>query len=172
MKFFIDTANLEQIEDVLQKGFVSGITTNPSILAKEPKADFVGHIKKIVSLCKDYKQVPLSVEVFATTPDSMYRQARELYEDIDYSLLNIKIPVGYEELEVVNKLSTDGIPVNVTCCFTAAQLQIAALAGARYVSLFFNRLLDVGGDPCKILQDTRHNFDKNNIDSEIIVGIK
>ena len=170
MKFFIDTANLEQIEDVLQKGFVSGITTNPSILAKEPKSDFVGHIKKIVNLCNEYKKVPLSVEVFATTPDSMYKQACELYEDINYDLLNIKVPVGYNELEVVHKLSEQDIPVNVTCCFTEAQLELAALAGGRYVSLFFNRLLDVGGNPLEVLKNTRTNFDKNGIDSEIIVG--
>jgi len=171
MKFFIDTANLKQIEDMLKKGFISGITTNPSILAKEPKSDFVGHIKKIVSLCNTYKEVPLSVEVFAKEPKNMLTQAVELYEKIGYSKLNIKIPVGYEELEVVNKLSSNyNIDVNVTCCFTEAQLQLSALAGAKYVSLFYNRLIDFGGNPIKILNNTRNNFDKNNVQSEIIVG--
>jgi|TARA_R110000822_G_scaffold302673_1_gene427068 transaldolase len=170
MKFFIDTANLEHIEETLQKGFVSGVTTNPSLMSKEPKSDFTKHISKIVEICKEYGEVPLSVEVFAEKPDAMYKQAIEIYESLNYDNLNIKIPVGYKELEVVNKLSHDNIDVNVTCCFTEAQLELAALAGARYVSLFYNRLLDYGGDPLKVLTNVRNNFDKNNIDSEIIVG--
>ena len=170
MKFFIDTANLEHIEETLQKGFVSGVTTNPSLMSKEPKSDFTKHISKIVEICKEYGEVPLSVEVFAEKPNAMYEQAIEIYESLDYDKLNIKIPVGYKELEVVDKLSRDNIDVNVTCCFTEAQLELAALAGARYVSLFYNRLLDYGGDPLKVLTNVRNNFDKNNIDSEIIVG--
>ena len=69
---------------------------------------------------------------------------------------------------MVSKLHKEDIDVNVTCCFTEAQMELAALAGARYVSLFYNRLLDYGGDPLKVLTNVRNNFDKNNIDSEII----
>ena len=109
MKFFIDTANLEHIEETLQKGFVSGVTTNPSLMSKEPKSDFTKHISKIVEICKEYGEVPLSVEVFAEKPDAMYEQAIEIYESLNYDNLNIKIPVGYEELEVVSKLSQEDI---------------------------------------------------------------
>ena len=100
----------------------------------------------------------------------MYSQALEIYDALSYDNLNIKIPVGYEELEVVSKLYQEDIDVNVTCCFTEAQLELAALAGARYVSLFYNRLLDFGGNPLKVLRNVRNNFDKNGINSEIIVG--
>tara|TARA_R100000030_G_scaffold84645_1_gene67782 strand:- start:1706 stop:2371 length:666 start_codon:yes stop_codon:yes gene_type:complete len=170
MKFFIDTANLEHIQETLKKGFVSGVTTNPSLMSKEPKSDFIKHIKKIIEICQWYDDVPLSVEVFAEKPPEMYSQALEIYDALEYENLNIKIPVGYEELEVVNKLYQKNIDVNVTCCFTEAQLELSALAGARYVSLFYNRLLDFGGDPIKVLQNVRNNFDENKIKSEIIVG--
>jgi len=126
MKFFIDTANLEHIEETLKKGFVSGVTTNPSLMSKEPKSDFIKHISKIVEICKEYGEVPLSVEVFAEKPDDMFEQAIEIYDSLEYDNLNIKIPVGYKELEVVSKLSQHHIGVNVTCCFTEAQLELAA----------------------------------------------
>ena len=170
MNFFIDTANLEHIEETLKKGFVSGVTTNPSLMSKEPKSDFIKHINKITEICEEYGNVPLSVEVFAERPAEMYSQALEIYDALSYDNLNIKIPVGYEELEVVSKLYQEDIDVNVTCCFTEAQLELAALAGARYVSLFYNRLLDFGGNPLKVLRNVRNNFDKNGINSEIIVG--
>tara|TARA_R110000824_G_scaffold115739_3_gene266918 strand:+ start:1592 stop:2257 length:666 start_codon:yes stop_codon:yes gene_type:complete len=170
MKYFLDTANLAEIEDALQKGAIRGVTTNPSLLAKEPKADFFEHIKKIASLCSTYGNVPLSAEVFAQEPSGMLRQAFEMKEKIGYSNLNIKIPIGYEELQVVHDLTEAGIEVNCTCCFSATQLQLAAHAGARYVSLFYNRLLDIQGNPAKVLQRTRQVIDINNLNCEIIAG--
>ncbi len=88
MKLFIDTANLEQIKDAFEKGVVSGVTTNPSLLSKEPKANFYEHVKKIAALCRENGEVPLSVEVFATDPDEMIKQAKELMSEIQYSNLN------------------------------------------------------------------------------------
>jgi transaldolase len=172
MKLFIDTANIEEIEDAISKGIISGVTTNPSLLAKEPKADFYDHIQKIANVCTQHLDpgVPLSVEVFAVDPDEMIKQAHKIMETINYSNLNIKIPIGYEELRVVNQLSKSNIPVNCTCCFTSTQLQLAAAAGARYVSLFYNRLLDVDGDPSLVLAQTRRFIDQNNLDCEIISG--
>ena len=167
MKLFIDTANLEQIEDVFSKGVISGVTTNPSLLSKEPKADFYDHVKKIADLCDG---IPLSVEVFATEPEKMIEQAHEIVQRLQYPNLNIKIPIGYRELEVIKSLSSSGIPVNCTCCFTATQLQLAAAAGARYVSLFYNRLLDDDGDPLTVLRNTRAFIDANDLNCEIISG--
>ena len=119
MKLFLDTANLTQIEDAMKKGVIQGVTTNPSLLAKEPKTDFYKHIKEIVHLCQTYKNgIPLSVEVFASQPDKMIEQAKEIVQNLDYDDLNIKIPVGYQELEVISELSRLNIPVNCTCCFT------------------------------------------------------
>ncbi len=171
MKLFADTANIKEIKELLQKGVVQGITTNPSLLAKEPKTDFYEHIQKICDLCVEYKtNIPVSVEVFATEPDSMISQAIEIFNRIEYDNLNIKVPIGFEELRVIYELKKQGIPVNCTCCFTDTQMQLAALSGARYVSLFYNRLIDVGGDPLEILRRTRKFIDDNNLECEIIAG--
>jgi len=171
MKLFIDTANLEEIEDILSKGVVQGVTTNPSLLSKEPKTDFYSHIQKIADLCAQYaKDIPLSVEVFAAEPLDMIQQAREIFKKINYTNLNIKIPVGYAELGVIHTLNQEGILVNCTCCFTATQMQLAALSGARYVSLFYNRCLDNQGNASRILKRTRQFIEANNLECEIIAG--
>jgi transaldolase len=170
MKLFADTANLQEIEDLIEKGIICGVTTNPSLMAKEPKTDFFKHIKKIADVCRENEGLPLSVEVFATTPDEMIRQAQDICEQVQYGFLNIKIPIGYEELKVINNLVSQGISVNCTCCFTASQLELAALAGARYVSLFYNRLIDAKGDPTHVLKQTRKFIDDNRLDCEIICG--
>lgn len=171
MKLFIDTANLEEIRDVLERGVVQGVTTNPSLLAKEPQADFYSHIQEIADICTELAPgIPLSVEVFAEKPDDMIEQAQEIMETVTYSNLNIKVPVGYDELRVISELKELGIEVNCTCCFTATQLQLAALAGARYVSLFYNRALDAQLNGLDILQRTRNFIDFNELDCEIIAG--
>jgi transaldolase len=171
MKLFADTANLEEIESLLSKGVVQGITTNPSLLAKEPKTDFYEHIQKICDLCVEYQMdIPVSVEVFATEPDKMIGQAQEIVQKINYNNINIKVPIGFEELRVISELKKLGIDVNCTCCFTSTQLQLAVLSGARYVSLFYNRLIDVGGDPALSLKQVRQFIDDNKADCEIIAG--
>jgi|15BtaG_2_1085339.scaffolds.fasta_scaffold00034_36 transaldolase len=170
MKLFLDTANLDEISDAINKGIVEGVTTNPSILAKEPKTDFLGHIKKIASLCGEAGNLPLSVEVFAKDANSMFGQAMEIINDVGYENLNIKIPVGFEELEVINKLSSEGVDVNCTCCFTAAQMEMATLAGSKYVSLFYNRLIDVGGDPLQVAATVSKFIDEKGTNTEIIAG--
>jgi len=170
VKLFLDTANVNEISDALSKGVIQGVTTNPSILAKEPKTDFMAHIQKIAILCKGGGNIPLSVEVFAKEPGSMFEQALEIVESVKYENLNIKIPVGYEELEVINKLNTRGIDVNCTCCFTSAQMEMAVLAGAKYVSLFYNRLIDVGGDPIEVVTTVSKFIKDKNSSAEIIAG--
>jgi transaldolase len=170
MKFFLDTANLDEIKDALETGLISGITTNPSLMAKEPKTNFYTHISKIADLCELYDGIPLSVEVFATEPRKILEQAYDIRTCIPYKKLNIKIPVGYEELKIINKLSEMGIPINCTCCFTTTQMQLAAAAGARYVSLFYNRLLDAKGNPIQTLQRTRSFLDSKKLNCEIIAG--
>lgn len=179
MKLFLDTADLEEIEDTLKKGVISGITTNPSLIAKVPQKDvkkpfidrYVEHIQKIVALCKKYdSNVPLSVEVFTENPKEMVEQARDLIKRINYDNLVIKIPAGWEELEAVKELSEQGINVNYTCCFNESQLELGALAGAKYISLFYNRLLDIGGYPLKVIENVRNFLNKSNSKAEIISG--
>ena len=171
MKIFSDTANLKDIESNLRRGFISGITTNPSILSKEPKTDFVKHIIKITDLCNKHGSiVPLSVEVFTSNTNKMVEQALELVEKINYKNINIKIPIGWDELVVINKLVNKGIRVNATCLFNEAQCVLTANAGAKYVSLFMGRMKDVGIEPLGVINKTRKLLDQSGTDAEIIIG--
>ena len=138
-RLFVDTATLGDIKSTFKRGAVSGVTTNPSLMAKEPKTNYVEHMRHICDIIKDHDTPPLSVEVFCSDPSLIYKQALELIEQINYPNINIKIPVGSAELTVINKLASEGVRVNCTCCFTTSQLCQAALAGSRYVSLFYNR---------------------------------
>ena len=169
MKLFLDTANLEEIEKGLKQGILSGITTNPSLIAKEPKADFLAHIKKIVELCKKYKQeIPLSIEVFQTEPEKMIQQAKDFVAAVDYKNINIKIPIGWQELGVIKELSSLGIKINCTCGFDEAQAVLANSAGARYFSFFCGRMKDAGINPFEVIKRTRQLLE--GTDTEIIIG--
>lgn len=201
MKLFIDTANLEEIESLLKTGIIDGITTNPSLVAKVPKTQgsfldrYVSHMKSIASLCHNYQAkhnrenpFSLSVEVFTEDPGKMVHQALDLKEKIiqekgiNFQGLAIKIPApmsdsdGLKELEVVKELSGTGVDVNYTCCFSTAQLINGAKAGAKYVSLFYNRLIDfyktycINADPLDSIRQTRKYLDETNSKAEIIAG--
>jgi transaldolase len=151
MKLFIDTANLVDIEEALRGGYIRGITTNPSLLAKEPKGNYLKHMEKIVALARQYSEgVSLSVEVFTNDQQEMIAQAQQFVEALNYEHLAIKIPISYKgesNLEVVRGLAQRGIAVNVTACMTPLQLMMAAASGARFVSLFYNRLKDGAAEP-------------------------
>ena len=172
MKIFVDSANLLEIEEALERGFPSGITTNPSILAKEEKADFREHINKIIELVQRYGyDIPLSVEVFSTRPEEMITQAEDFVRHFGhYPKLNVKIPVGWDELAVIRELRLRGIPVNCTCCMSYNQAVMAASAGAKFVSLFWGRIRDIGYDAGSVVRATREALDRRGLDSEIIVG--
>lgn len=169
MKIFLDTANLDEIEKGLRQGILSGITTNPALIAKEPKSDFLAHISKIIDLCRKYNQeIPLSIEVFRTDPDEMISQAKEFVSHLNYSNLNIKIPMGWPELRVIRELSRDNVNVNCTCGFSEAQAVLAANAGARYFSFFCGRMKDIDVDPFQVIENTRQLLEGSQ--TEIIIG--
>jgi len=193
MKIFIDSANLQDIENGLKRGFAQGITTNPSLLAKEPKTSFEGHIGKIVDLINRYQPgIHLSVEVFSVDPEEILRQAEQFVQQFNYPQISIKVQVGWNELETINKLSRGGVSVNCTTCMDVTQAVMAASAGAKYVSLFWGRILDGGVNeetasqrndlkdrkvlddsdfnPFTVVEKVRQIFDQDNIKSEIIVG--
>ncbi len=161
MKIFVDSANLLEIEEALERGFPSGITTNPSILAKEEKADFREHINKIIELVQRYGyDIPLSVEVFSTRPEEMITQAEDFVRYFGhYPKLNVKIPVGWDELAVIRELRLRGIQVNCTCCMSYGQATMAAAAGANFVS-----------DAAAVVRDVRATFRERSVPCEIIVG--
>lgn len=172
MKIFVDTASLVDIEEVLERGFVAGITTNPSILSKEEKGDYREHIKKIIALIEKYGfDIPLSVEVFSMNPHEMIAQAEEFVRHFgSYRNLKIKVPIGWDELVVIRELRRRGIEINCTCCMSYNQAIMAACAGARYVSLFWGRIRDVGYDAESVVRQVRATFREWNCASEIIVG--
>lgn len=172
MKIFVDSANLTEIEEALQRGFPAGITTNPSILSREERGDFHEHIKRIIGLIEKYGyDIPLSVEVFATKPEEMIAQAEDFVQHFGYySNLNVKIPIGWDELAVIRELRRRQIRVNCTCCMSYNQAIMAARAGANYVSLFFGRIKDVGYDAALVVRQVRTTFREWNWDAEIIVG--
>ena len=172
MKIFVDSANLADIEDALQRGFPAGITTNPSILAREEKGDFREHIGRIVDLIEKHGyEIPLSVEVVSTRPDEMVAQAEDFVRHFGaYPQLNIKVPVGWDELAVVRELRRRDIKVNCTCCMSYNQAIMAAQAGANYVSVFFGRIKDLGYDAGQVVRQLRATFRERQWPGEIIVG--
>jgi transaldolase len=172
MKIFVDSANLNEIEESLNRGFPAGITTNPSILSKEKRTDFSLHIKQIIELLERYEcEIPLSVEVFSLEPREMIRQALEFAELFGhYPGLNIKVPIGWNELAIIRELKKHGMRVNCTCCMSLNQAMMAAGAGADFVSLFYGRIRDVGYDAYSVVERTHKVFREGGVKSEIIVG--
>ncbi len=172
MKIFIDSANLEEIEDALKRGFARGITTNPSILSKEKKGDFKAHIQKIIDLLEKYGyDIPLSVEVFTTDPSEMISQAETFVKAFGrYKNLNVKVPIGWDELAVIRELRLRGVKVNCTCCMSFNQAVMAAMAGANFVSLFVGRIRDTGYDAYSIISQVHQVFKEWNYPCEIIAG--
>ena len=171
MKIFVDTANIADLEAALERGFASGVTTNPSILAKEERTEFTKHVGRIIDLLKGYgRPMPLSVEVFTTDPDEMLSQAEQFVKDFKYPHLAIKVPIGWNELRVVAALRKRDIAVNCTACMSVNQAIMAASAGANYVSIFYGRIRDLGYDAKVVVEETSRAFKAAGIKSEIIVG--
>lgn len=172
MKLFVDSANLRDIEEALQRGFASGITTNPSILSKEQRRDFNAHIRDIIGLLRQYQAtIPLSVELFTTDSDEMIRQAEGFLDAFgDYEELAIKVPIGWDELRVIHHLRRIGAKVNCTCCMSYNQAMMAANAGANFVSIFWGRIRDTGADAASVVRQVRQTFAERHSASEIIVG--
>jgi transaldolase len=172
VKIFVDTANLRDIEEALQRGFASGITTNPSILSKEERRDFTTHIRDIIALLRRYNSsIPLSVELFTTDADEMIRQADSFLDAFgDYEALAIKVPIGWNELRVIHHVRQRGARVNCTCCMSYNQAIMASRAGANYVSLFWGRIRDTGYDASSVVREVHRTFREWDSPSEIIVG--
>ncbi len=161
MKLFIDTANVEDIKVANDLGVICGVTTNPSLIAKEGKV-FEEVIKEITTIVDG----PISAEVVAPDAEGMVREARELAKI--HKNIVIKIPVTLEGLKAVKILSAEGIKTNVTLIFSAAQALLAARAGATYVSPFVGRLDDIADNGISLIEDIAAIFDIHGIKTEII----
>ena len=165
MKFFIDTANVDDIRKANDMGVICGVTTNPSLIAKEGR-DFNEVIKEITSIVDG----PISGEVKATTVDAegMIKEGREIAA-IHPNLI-VKIPMTVEGLKAVKVLSAEGIKTNVTLIFSANQALLAARAGATYVSPFLGRLDDISMPGINLIEDIVQIFENYGLETEIIAA--
>jgi len=163
MKFFLDTANVEEIREASAMGLVDGITTNPSLLAKESAPD-----REIYEEICALVDGPVSAEVVSTDCDGMVREGRELAK-IAPNIV-VKCPLIGEGLKAVRILKQDGIRTNVTLCFSVPQAIFAAKAGAYIVSPFVGRLDDIGVDGMSLIRDICQVFDNYAYDTQVLVA--
>ena len=163
MKLFIDTANIEEIKAANDLGVICGVTTNPSLIAKEGR-DFKTVIKEITAIVDG----PISAEVISLEAEGMIEEALDLVK-IDKNIV-IKIPMTAEGLKAVKELSAKGIRTNVTLIFSAAQALLAAKAGATFVSPFVGRLDDIDSDGMYLIEDIVTIFNNYGIETEIIAA--
>ncbi|WP_085991145.1 fructose-6-phosphate aldolase [Oceanobacillus senegalensis] len=163
MKFYLDTANVEEINRINRLGLLDGVTTNPSIIAKEGR-DFEETIKEICSIVDG----PVSAEVIGLTVDEMVEEARNIETWADNVV--VKIPMTEAGLEAVHILSKEGIKTNVTLIFSVAQGLMAAKAGATFVSPFVGRVDDIGEDGIELIQNLNQTLINYNFDTEIITA--
>ena len=146
MKFFIDTADIKEIRDLAETGLVDGVTTNPSLIAKTGR-DFIATVGEIAKLVPG----PVSAEVTATDHATMLKEGRKLARVARN--IAVKVPLTFDGLKTCKRLSDDGVMVNVTLCFSAAQALLAAKAGATFISPFVGRLDDVAADGMQLIAD-------------------
>lgn len=163
MKIFADTANVEDIKQINELGIIDGVTTNPTLVAREGK-DWESVEKQICEIVDG----PVSAEVTASEAPAMVEQARVLSKWADNIV--VKIPMTAEGLKAVKVLSQEGIKTNVTLVFSAMQGLLAAKAGATYVSPFLGRLDDIGADGVELVQKLRQIFDNYGYRTEIIAA--
>ncbi len=163
MKFFIDTANIDEIKEALSMGMVDGVTTNPTLIAKEARP-----FKEIITEICEIVNGPISAEVISTDHYGMVKEARELaaiHENIV-----VKIPMTTDGLKATRKLSDDGIRTNVTLVFSPLQALMAAKAGAAFVSPFVGRLDDISQDGLVLVEQIAEIYSNYAFDTEIIVA--
>nr|WP_317333664.1 fructose-6-phosphate aldolase [uncultured Romboutsia sp.] len=163
MRFFIDTANIEEIKEANELGVICGVTTNPSLIAKEGR-DFIEVVKEISTIVDG----PISAEVISLDHKGMVEEADKLSKI--HKNIVIKLPMTLEGLKATKILSQKGIKTNVTLIFSATQALLAARAGATYVSPFVGRLDDIGQDGLSLIEEIVEIFNVNAIETEIIVA--
>ena len=163
MKLFVDTGSVKDIQALASLGILDGVTTNPSLMAKEP-GDPRQTLKEICRIV----QGPVSAEVVATTADEMVREGRDLAR-IDEHIV-VKVPFGKDGVRACKTLSKDGIKVNVTLIFSATQALLAAKVGAAYVSPFIGRLDDIATDGMRLIEEIVEIFDNYEFGTEVLVA--
>lgn len=164
MRLFLDTANIEQIRQAAKLGVISGVTTNPSLVAQTGRSDYKTVIQEIRTLVPG----PISAEVMSQDTASIIKEAREVSSwapDIA-----VKIPITATGLEAISQLSKEGIKVNMTLCFSLNQALLGALAGATFISPFVGRLDDVGHDGMQLVADIVEVFNRYHLPTQVIAA--
>lgn len=164
MKFFIDTANLDEIREAASWGICDGVTTNPSLVSKEGNTDFSGMLRQICSIING----PISAEVVSLKAEEMLEEGRALAKI--HPNIVVKVPLIKEGLKAVKIFSSEGIRTNVTLCFSANQALLAAKAGASYISPFIGRLDDAGEVGMNLIQDIKTIYDNYGFKTEILAA--
>jgi transaldolase len=163
MKLFIDSGNIKDIETLVAIGIIDGVTTNPTLLAKEP-GDYRENLKKICDIVKG----PVSGEVTALDVPGMLKEGRDIAK-IDQHMI-VKVPLTRAGIQACKTLADEGIRVNVTLCFSAAQALLAAKAGATYISPFVGRLDDVGTNGMELIREIVEIYNNYDFATEILVA--
>jgi len=163
MKFFVDTADINDIRELAETGLLDGVTTNPSLIHKSGK-NFLEVVRDIAAIVAG----PVSAEVVAADHDEMMREAEILRKIADN--ITIKVPLTIDGLKTCKKLTTSGTMVNVTLCFTANQALLAAKAGATFISPFVGRHDDIGFDGMQIISEIRTIYDNYDFATQILVA--
>jgi len=164
MRIFLDTANIEHIRHASKLGIISGVTTNPTLVAREGAVDFKTAILEICSTVPG----PISVEALSLEAEGMIEEARQLSSWAPNIV--VKIPVSEAGLEAISVLSRENIKTNLTLCFSANQALLGALVGATYVSPFVGRLDDVGHQGMEVVADAVEIFNKHNLGTQVIAA--
>jgi transaldolase len=167
MQIFIDSANLDQISELHTLNIATGVTTNPSLMAKEGIIGEANWHKHYITICKTIK-APTSAEVIATDYDEMLSEAKHLASL--HANIVVKIPITKAGLQVISKLNSLGIKTNCTLIFTTPQALLAAKAGATYVSPFIGRLNDIGEDGLGLIKSIRTIFDNYQFETKILAA--
>lgn len=164
MKFFIDTANLDEIKEANELGLIDGVTTNPSLVAREGDVDFKEHLAKICAMVKG----DISAEVTALDTEGMLREGRD-YAKVAANVV-IKVPLTLDGLKACRTFRGEGTKVNVTLCFSAAQALLAAKAGASYISPFIGRVDDTANDGMQLIRDIVKIYDNYCYETEVLAA--
>ncbi len=163
MKFFVDTADIDEIKDLASTGLVDGVTTNPSLIAQSGR-DFFEVIQEIASVVDG----PVSAETVSLDHETMLKEGLKLAKLADNIV--VKVPLTQDGLKTCKALADQGIPVNVTLCFSAGQALLAAKAGAAYISPFVGRLDDVGLDGMDLIEEICQIYANYDFDTEVLVA--
>lgn len=164
MQIFLDTANIEQIRQAVRLGVISGVTTNPSLVSKEGRADYEAVVKEICSIIPG----PISVEVLVEKSEDMIEQAQKIAAWAPNVV--VKIPATTAGIEAISTLAKKKVKVNMTLCFSLNQAILGALAGAAYVSPFVGRLDDIGEDGMGLVRDIVDVFEYYEFDTQVIAA--